>query len=124
MAIFAVVSGVTAAASALGQQRINERQRTQTYRDKKRAEAEAEASSKQAAEDKAAKRREVDATRKRAQYARARRVYRDANNIPAPIDVVYDWIACDLCAVYERDLVRDVVQALKQQQQQQQQQQQ
>jgi uncharacterized protein YdaU (DUF1376 family) len=90
----------------VGQQRLNERRWSQTYRDKKRAEAEAEAASEQAAEDKAAKRREVDATRKRAQYARARRVYRDANNVPAPIDVVYDWIAVDLCAVYERDLRR------------------
>jgi len=119
MAIFAVVSGVAAAASALGQQRINERreplherQRSQMYRDKKRAEAEAEAASEQAAEDKAAKRREVDTTRKRAQRARALRVYRDANNKSARIDVVYDWIACDLSALYERDVVRDVVQGL------------
>jgi hypothetical protein len=100
--------GLTVAAS----KRQQHAQWKKAYRDKKREEAEKEAALKQEAEKKAAQQRNVMATRKRQQRERDTRVYRDADNKAARIDFVYDWIARDLSALYERDVVRDIVQGL------------
>ena len=74
-----------------------------TYRDKQRVVAEARAAETRAVEEKAAHARHVKATRERQQCRREKRDFSSMNWM-----TLYDLMASDLCAQFERDYVRGI----------------